>query len=155
MAVTASAIIAERWLDEVLITGTIPNVLGGTFFLESFTSPPGVGDLAIMEVGATAFALATINPAAKLGSWLDIRSADGATVVDILGTAEWLTVTSDEMRAYWSPDPLVLWRQNEIITITGPELDTNASPTGDLRLFVKAVRVRPVEGAPGPIQLVR
>lgn len=156
MAVQAMTRLSERWLDEVLLAGTALNSVGGTFFLEQFTLPDGLGDVAIMEVGIAGFSLATVNPAAKLGLWSDVRSSDGATIVDILGTAEWFQVSADEVRSYLSPDPLVLLRQGELLSFVGPELDTNAAPTGDLRVLVKATRIRAVEQElKRPIRLVR
>lgn len=156
MAVTQLSILSERWLDEVVLFGSIDNV-GGADMNESFILPAGIGDLAFMEgivqgiTQATAIALSTV-PAVHM----DVLSSDGATIVDIMGVFRWYQEYSTNVAAYISPDPLVLVRQSERIRILSPEIDSNVSPTADLRLVLKFVRVRPLEGtATGPIRLVR
>lgn len=155
MAITNLALLSERWLDEIVMFGSIVNT-AGTDINEQFRAPAGLGDLAIMEAIATGLSLATpvaadTNPAA----FVDILSSDAATVLDIVGVFRWFPVASTSVSAYLSPDPLVLWREGELIRIVSPELDTNATPTGDMNLVVKAVRVRPQAGAVAPMKLVR
>lgn len=149
-------ILSERWLDEVMLQGQVLNVDGA--LAEFFTLPAGLGDVAIMEAEAawsdilTAVAL-TVSLAARAR----VITASG-NVVDILGISEVKQVyDATQYGVYWSPDPLVLWRQDEQFAINSPEFDSNAAPTADLTVRIKAVRVRPTVGqeARRPIRLVR
>lgn len=127
----------------------------GADFVEAFRLPAGLGDVAIMEIMLQTSALAT-----KLASLVNVggvaQITTGSAVADIVGEMRWANFSVSQFEAYISPDPLVLWRQDEFLQLSGPELDTNAAPTGDLVVLAKVVRVRPLEGAAaGPIRLVR
>lgn len=156
MAIATIPLTAQRWLDEVMFSQDVVNSVGGTFFSEQFRLPVGEGDVAIMEMLVTGFSLATVVVLpADIATAISVLSADALTVVDFVGVYPFYRVSSDEVRAYASPDPLVLWRQGELLTVNGPELDINVTPTGDLNVTVKCVRVRPGEPSRGAIQLVR
>lgn len=160
MAVTAMTIIAERWLDEVILNAQVLDNAGATI-AEDFTLPAGLGDVAIMSVTVGVFNITTaptvpetprgvqafvLTPTSQL-----VESIGVAPFVWIAGATTVLTRVS----AFLDPDALVLMRQNETIRLLAPEMDVDASPTGDLELIVKAVRVRPIEGAvKGPLRLV-
>lgn len=157
MALTAMTLRSERWLDEVTVTGSIVNV-GGADVAELFSLPLGLGDVAIMEAIVVGSDIATVvagstNPSVRI----DILSPDGASAVDIVGVFRWWPIAVAAVAAYVSPDPLVLWKQDERLRISSVEFDTNASPTGDLSITVKCVRVRPIEVSeqPRPLRLVR
>lgn len=162
MAVTALTVAAERWLDQVMLLGIVANVAGAAMS-ESFTLPAGLGDVAILNVSVR-FSQLDVGPASVItprGVSVRIVSPDATTVVDIVGSAPILlcfdTATVLEAYAYLDPDALVLWRQTEIMTLLAPEMDSDATPTGDLQINIKCVRVRPIEApmGQGPIQLVR
>lgn len=161
MAVTPATLLAERWLDEVIVLCSIDNTVGAQI-AENFTLPAGIGDVAILSVLARAVNIATVPGAATAprGAEIVVVSQDGSTTADVVGVAEWLAVGGslaafDQFSAHVDPEALCLWRQGEQLRISSPEMDVNAAPTGDLRLFVKCVRVKPVEAPAGPIQLVR
>lgn len=155
MGASTASLISERWLDEILLLATDPNLNGDT--ATQISLPAGLGDVAIMEVLVDADTAATLMTGPELrGPRAVIINAAGTTV-DIVGVSRWtqreLTVPS--LSTYFSPDPLVLWRQNERLELKFQEVDTNASPTVDLAAYIKCVRVRPLEAAGLPVQLVR
>lgn len=161
MAITAATLLSERWLDEVLIFGSIDNTVGATL-TEQFSLPAGIGDVAIMSVLVRMVNIATppVAAATARGVEVVVIQSGSQSTLDIVGTAEWVAASGDGIAftgvsAYVDPDALCLWRQNELLNIQTPEMDSNASPTGDLRVFAKCVRVRPIETVGGPIQLVR
>jgi len=161
MTTTAATLTAERWLDEVIIRCGAPADTLGADFAEEFSLPPGLGDVAIMNVICIGSTIDS-EPAANVfpaGVEARIVSSDGTSTVDVVGAAQWfqtaVTATAIRMTAYLDPDALVLWRQSELLSFRAPELDDDATPTGDFVAIVKAVRVRPIEGAIGPIRLVR
>lgn len=163
MATTALTLNAERWLDEVLLLGQGPADVGGATLAEFFSLPAGLGDVAIMSciiriANVDAGPVAVITPR---GVSVRIFSRDAAKVIDLVGVAPWLLASDGantlEFHAYLDPDALVLCRQDELISILSPEIDSDATPTGDLVVYFKCVRVRPIEApaGQGPIQLVR
>lgn len=153
MATIVGTLAAERWLDEVLVKFTASNVDGD---VDDFLQlPAGLGDVAVIEVNVQVFPLATVRTNPELAAVL-ARIVTASGVVDIVGVENFQLYDNDGVAAYLSPDPLVLWRQDEYMRISWPELDTNAVPTGDTYVYVKAVRVRPIEApASTQIQLVR
>lgn len=162
MATTQATVLSERWLDQVIIICTLPADTAGAPMNENIRLPIGLSDVAIMSLHARASAV-DVGPAAAYTVDAGLRafvvSSDAATVVDPIGVAPWLLTFSQptnlEYSAFIDPMALVLWRQNELVQVTAPELDSDATPTGDFNVFIKAVRVRPIEGvARGPMRLV-
>lgn len=156
MATVQTVISSERWLDEILLYGTVADGAGSDWS-DALLLPPGLGDVAIMELLVLAETLATAVAIAEQSVVAQITSPGGSSTVDILGTGKWFRTQALRAAAYVSPDPLVLWHQDERLSIQSPELDSNASPTGDVFYYVKCVRVRPVLAAASnePIRLVR
>lgn len=161
MATTAATLAAERWLDEVILSAAVADVAGGNLD-ESLSLPAGLGDVAILSVMVSITSIATVPVTATIprGVSATITSADAASLVDVVGAAEWvategLAAAFTRARAFIDADALTLWRQGELLRLLGPEMDANASPTGDFAVHVKCVRVRPVALPVGPIQLVR
>lgn len=135
--------------DDVNVNGDVSDTLA---------LPAGIGDVAIMECLVQGSSIATAVANLELsGAGITVQTAGGGNTVDIVGTeARWSLTSAAAAVLYVSPDPLVLWRQNELLSFTWRELDTNASPTVDYLFLVKCVRVRPIEApARGPIRLVR
>lgn len=155
MAIVQTALLSERWLDEVLVYAVTANV--GADAVTEYALPAGLGDVAIMEI---LFQDANIATMVTLG--LDVgvsaRMLSGATLgaVDFVGVGRLYRTQANYVHAVINPDPLVLWRQSEYCQLFVPELDTNATPTDDQTVYFKCVRVRPIETtAPGPVRLVR
>jgi len=150
---------AERWNDIVLLSKSKANIDGEQ--ADTWTPPVGIGDLAVMEM---LYVVTAIDVLATLGSDLGctayVINAAGDTFVDIIGSVRFVKdgtgANALSVCAYFSPDPLVLVKQGERIYVTHGEVDTDATPTGDAALYVKAVRVNAqVSPKVGPIQLVR
>lgn len=155
MATVTLQLDSERWLDELLLQKRQTDG-GGADFNDLWALPSGLGDVAVIEVLVNCVNFATMVASPELlGAELAVVSADTTTVLDIIGTERWSKISADRLSVYFSPDPLVLVRQGETIRLRTPELDTNATPTADIDLYLKAVRVRPIEGAVrGPLRLV-
>lgn len=162
MATTAAVIAAERWLDEVILRCNLPADVAGAALSENISLPAGLGDVAIMSL-TVRFTSVDVGPAAASSVPRGVRSmvlsADASTVLDVVGTAPvYLTydvATTLQYQAFIDPDALVLWRQSELVDVAGPEMDSDATPTGDVIVWIKCVRVRPIEAPIGPVQLVR
>lgn len=149
MATTTLTLTGERWLDQVVLSASVADVAGAALS-ESFLLPAGLGDVAIMSLHARVDNIDVIATLTNLAAAATIVTPDASTVVERLGPAKWYETQNAandlEAQCTWDPDALVLWRQGEILNVTSSELDTDATPTADLRIFVKAVRVRPIEG---------
>lgn len=159
MADIALAIHSERWLDEVVLSATKANIDSDQG--DAWVLPPGVGHCAIMEVMVEVSGIATVRTAVEdAGIRGLIINAAGDIAVDFIGNAPWRLVNGAPAGAGWvnayiSPDPLVEWKEGEKLELFFPEIDVNATPTGDLRVYVKVVRVRPGVVAPEKLKLVR
>lgn len=153
---TTLTIASERWLDQVLLSGTLTDGAGADTN-EQLNLPAGIGDVAILELKVLVEGITTIVTDAVLGNLgfgAMIVSKDGSTDLDFVGVSRLYRVHATRLRGVLQPDPLVLWRQSEICVVALPDLESTA--TGDIFYRVKAVRVRPpAEGAPQPLQLVR
>lgn len=151
MAVIQLVVLAERWLDQVILYGTTADGVGADFS-DTLVMPAGLGDVALMEMQVLIGGITTAIDPANKGMRADVNTV--ASLVDIIGMAQIYSTGATRMGAYFSPDPLVLVRQEERIGVTGPDLETTA--TGDAHYYVKCVRVRPKEEpAAGPVRLVR
>lgn len=161
MAEVAATLTVERWLDEVILQASLTADVAGAPVSETIRLPAGLGDVAIMNVLLRATTIDSIPAANIMPLGVEVLVFNrGGTQVDHVGVAAWYlvsdTATSQRMCAYLDPDALVLWRQDEILTVTSAELDDDATPTGDITVVIKAVRVRPIEApASNNIQLVR
>lgn len=152
MAVLTLALVGERWLDEIVIAVTKANI--GADVADTLIIPANLGDVALMEMLIYDFAQATAVSTVELGAIAFIQSAAGNNV-DFVGTAKFHRISATASAAYFQPDPLVLIKSGEVISLSFPELDSNASPTDDMLISVKLVRVRPQEVAAAPLRLVR
>lgn len=161
MAVTVLGVLAERWVDTVVLSAAVADAAGASM-VEDFTLPVGIGDVAIMSVHVLVTAVATAPLAGTVarGTQFVIRSPDGSSVVDLVGLAEWFQ-TADvagaaRFDAWCDPGALVLWRQGESLRLVSSEMDRDVAPTGDLNVRVKVVRVKPqLAAGRGSSQLVR
>lgn len=149
-------LLSERWLDEVLLVG-IGTPDSGAPISDTFSIPSGLGDVAIMCVELSVTTIDVLTADAQDGARITIVA--GTSIVDLVGLAPFLTVsdTANALQrfALIVPDHLVLCRQGEVLSVVAPEQDTDATPTADWFIRVKAVRVRPKEGVPSPLRLVR
>lgn len=163
MATTALAIYGERWLDEVLLVAQGPADIMGAALAESFSLPAGFGDCAILNVEFRAWGIDVVSvgvtPVRGIRAY--IQAAAGGKIVDNVGVAPWIvtqdTANAIELGCFIDPDALVLWQQDELLSITSPEMDTDATPTGELQIYAKVVHVRNVRGqeVKRPLKLVR
>lgn len=157
MAEVALVLRAERWMDIVMLSGSQSNIDAPR--ADSYTPPAGIGDLAIMEMLYDVSTIDVFATAIDLGIEAVVLNQAGDVVVDIIGVDRVRLVSNGanalRAAAYFSPDPLVLLRAGEKIHIVTPEFDTDATPTADSTLYVKAVRVQQPSGPAAPIQLVR
>lgn len=151
------AVASERWLDEVLLLGSMANLDGQVS--DFYALPPGLGDVAILWLEYRIVSIDVLATLGTLGVRAEIASSNQAAVVDILGDDLFKTVENGAnalgIVANIVPDALTLWRQSEWLHIVHPEMDTDATPTGDAALRVKVVRVRPTVEARQPVRLVR
>lgn len=155
MATVNMTLLSERWLDEVVLLGNLTNMDGDQD--NEFVPPAGLGDLAIMELLYFVLNIATILGSFHLYNLRGMVVNAAGSAVDIIGQHEFYQTGISNLRltTYLSPDPLVWLKEGERIQLVHAELDTNATPTADAQVYVKCVRVRPQEGAPQPIRLVR
>lgn len=154
MASLAGVLASERWLDEVIVAGSISTISADVE--DSLSVPAGLGDLAVMEMEIDAVAVTTVSTVAlNKGAMVYVTSPDAATTLDIIGTPNrWVECGSLRLQIFISPDPLVLWRQNELIVMRFPRLD-NGATSFSYAVRVKCVRVRPQVVPERALQLVR
>lgn len=155
MTARSLTLLAERWLDEVILEGQVANVDGDVN--DDFLPPEGIGDIAILEVLVDVSGIATmmVNPELR-GPRVTVLSRASDFIVDFVSVSRWTQIESTTLSTWLSPDPLVLVKSGESIRVRFGEVDVNVAPTGDLSVTVKAVRVnRIVAGGQERLQLVR
>lgn len=147
--------ISSRWNDIEMLQASVTDLNGDLD--QDYTLPAGFGDCAIMEIYVRAEGFATLITTPELvGVGARVLTTNSSAVVDIIGVSRWTRTGGALLAAYLSPDPLVLWRQNEVVRLQSWELDSDGAPTIDVHAHFKVVKVKPVESAAlGPLQLVR
>lgn len=87
--------------------------------------------------------IATILAAAtEYGPILTLLSV-GSTVADLPFCGKWQRRLTDGVQAWLSPDQVQFWKEGEVLQVVFEEIDTNATPTADLGVYVKVRRLRP------------
>lgn len=154
MADYVVSIASERWLDEVLILGTIANLDAAR--ADTMALPATLGEVAILKVSFEIASIATLMTSPEInGPMVWVVAPTAINILDVVGTNRWNLVYTSQLATVIAPDELVLWKPGERLYITMAETDTNATPTADVSCIVKVVRVRPQAGAPAPLRLVR
>jgi len=158
VATIQSTLLSERWLDEIVIIATKTDI--DAVQADEILLPAGLGDVAIMCIDVRIQTIDVLTTTTPLGVHAYITAGDNSGgVLDIAGVGEFLVTQNGAnalaLGAFIDPDALVLWRQHERLQLVYGEIDTDATPTADLRARIRAVRVRPQEGAPAPLRLVR
>jgi len=141
MATTVMTVASER-LGRVSLVGATANVVDGDYG-EIYTLPAGFGDLFIERAFVTVSGIATLATTPELLG-VAVSIVDAATsTLDWIGMARWQAYLTAGVCAYFDlTRQNVLFRQNEQAVVQSREMDTNASPTGDLRLYVTGIRLR-------------
>lgn len=151
-------LVSERWLDEIVLLGVKSDIDAAQN--DIWFAPLGIGDLAIMSLQVRVQTVDVLSTTVRLGvEAYVVTKGGGNPVVDLLGCEPFNvvenTTNSLSVAAYIDPSALALFRQTEGILVTFGEIDTDATPTADLRIRVKCVRI-PARQEPGaPLQLVR
>lgn len=114
--------------------------------------PVGFGDCALMEVSVQVNAIATIladtttfGPSAGL-----FDDATTAVPVDVQFSDKWTLMYSDTVHCRIGPDQVQFWKESEVLRVSFEEIDTNATPTGDLTVIAKVKRLRSDITTPAP-----
>lgn len=153
MAVVVMAIVAERWLDQVVLYGAAAEPAGD--IADQYTLPATLGDVGLIEAEFNVSGIATAIASPTLrGVRMAVTNVAGS-LLDIIGAESWIPVSSGKYAAYFSPDPIVLIRQGERLLVQHLDEDSSGAPTIVGELLLKVVRIKAVEVPSAPIQLVR
>lgn len=150
MAESGTAVIlSDRMALEALIgvvTGSA--LLGGGPTTYNMALPAGIGDVLYLDCQVTITGIATMAPLIEeYGVAFALNDATGARR-QILGTGKLYQTYDSQVTA--SPEKVVLpilWKQDEQLFLTLPEVDTNASPTAVWNVWARVVRTRQAAGA--------
>lgn len=119
---------------------------------KALTLPSGFGDCAILHVGVWVAAVATMRANPEIAGPSLILLTPGATAnLDPVGEARWVQFSATAVQASVEPYRPVYWQQQEELGMYFAEVDTNATPTADLRVFIRVRRLRDL--SPGERQL--
>lgn len=110
----------------------------------TFTLPPGFGDCALMECSASVATIATVvaNPE-LLGVTFQLTSPEDVPQ-DIVFNGRWVKRRVDQLSVWAAPDQVQFWREHEELKMLFAEIDTNATPTADVVVYIKVKRLRPL-----------
>lgn len=133
------SVVSERQSPVATLVYQQANVDGDVNVLNAM--PAGFGDCLVEDVMVLVNGIATVvadpfNLGVRAVAW------DGINIVDHGGTARWVQVSATSVTARVWPEQPFLLRSGDSLIVSYSEVDTNASPTGDLTITVKARRLR-------------
>lgn len=142
MASTQLEILSDRLPSGMIfLSGSVANVDGDAD--ESFYVPASFGDCLVFsdECIVTSIATLVANPE-LLGVRRYLGQPGGGSLLGAIGVTRWSKVGAANVATsieYMRPH---LLRVNELYTIQYQEVDTNATPAGDLRVTLYVQRLR-------------
>lgn len=140
---TAPTQVHDRAFEEACLRWAVANIDGVQSIYLSL--PAGFGDCALLECSAQVSTIATMmtNPTLS-GPAFGLFDSEGTAIpVDVQFSEKWILVLADGLHARAAPDQVQFWQENEMLRILFAEVDTNATPTGDLTVLAKVRRLRP------------
>lgn len=141
------AIRSERGLGQSILAVSYADVDSDDTLRDGL--PPGFGDCLITEVLVSVTGAADLPTDALLavsGPLVQVEISSG--VVDFVGIGRWVknagttATTTEGVAAHIIPDEPVFWHEGEDLRIDYAEIDVNATPTGDVTIFVRVQRLR-------------
>lgn len=107
----------------------------------SHALPAGFGQCVIEEVQGFVTDIATVvaNPTLQ-GCSVAVLSENGVTS-DLIGVVGFYPISATALAFRVSPHEKVFMRAQETIIVSFPELDTNVTPTADLAVYVRVLRL--------------
>lgn len=153
--VDSDFVIRSERLGEVVLLGSSDD-LDGAQMAALKALPAGFGDCRVMEWQAFLGPAATAATPTLMGLSLSIVDSNSLRT-DFLGAQPFLFVGPSSYTCWRELYAPVLWRATEKMFLEFSELDTNAAPTMDLRLFVRVQRLRNLGGVSslGPLGFAR
>lgn len=139
---TAMTVRSDRNSGIVLIQGGGSNLDGDQAL--AFELPAGFGDCRLLDVWADVATIATVvaNPE-LLGCTFNILGTPDSSHRDIVGVSRWQKTGAARLSTQLYPlQDSVLWLSTESLFVIYPELDSNVSPTGDLTVNARVMRLR-------------
>lgn len=149
MATTDLVVVANRYRDRAVLSVNVTGVALDAAVSENFRIPAGFGDLLLeqlmVQVNALSGAYAAPTPAYD-GFNIDIVDPNAGTVIDTLGGARWVNVSTESarpvLRTYYEPTLVpALCRQLELLQVTAPII-AGAGVTGQIRIRMRGIRLR-------------
>lgn len=144
MADTTLAILSERELS--MVTLRTPTSFGQNIDGDqrnNMALPTGFGDLYLHRVSVYVTGIATMVASPEiLGLMFWLSTADG-NESDVMGFSRWQVIRAGELGSWFDliEEP-ALWRESERLSVDFGEVDTNAAPTADLRVYAYVTRRR-------------
>lgn len=134
-------IASERNAMTQLVCDTIINVDAAS--AASLSLPSGFGDSILVGCSAWAANIATMMVTPELsGAHFAIYGASDGVVHQPIGESRWLKYTTVALQSHVEPIIPALWKTDEILVVQWDEVDTNASPTGDMAFYALVIRLR-------------
>jgi hypothetical protein len=142
---TAMTNVGERPAGTSIVYGTATDINNDQAL--NYELPLGFPDCLILELILQISSIATMMVTPEFHGpviWV-VSTIDGG-VRDLLGTERWVRslTPSTGLVAHLKPDQPALLRRTESLQLVFAEVDTNATPTADLNVYV---RVRRLEAA--------
>lgn len=146
MTIQAATQVVDRAFNEASIRWAVANIDGDQALYLGL--PSGFGDCALLEVSANVTAIDVIQALYESsGPMFGIFDGDTTAIpVDSQFCGRWQLHVSGAnnlgVAAHASPDQVQWWREQEVLRIQFPEIDTDATPTADLTVIAKVRRLR-------------
>lgn len=137
---------SDRFVGKTLLVATASNLDGDQGL--DFEQPNNFGDCMLEAVRISVTQFATVAASLfELGVSFGIVHTLPLDLADIVGVGKWHLISGTfaaptSATAFVEPWRSVLWRSGESLRIAFAEVDTNASPTVDLTVQARVVRLR-------------
>lgn len=141
MAAFTFTALSDRAAEQVIVVGSVENTDGEN--AHSGSLPVGFGDCLILEGQASIDGNATLVAPTLMGARVSLVDAAG-TVINPIDVPPIYQTGTVRCAFHFKPDQVVYWKQGELLQVVFPELDSNATPTGDMSIWVTVRRIRQV-----------
>lgn len=143
MATITGVVVSARLRSEVTILGTLDNLDGDR--ADGLALPVGFGDCILRDVQVRVSDITTLVTLSDVhGCGLVLVDANGEFKAPV-GVEFWKQVyggaTTKQVQAFF-PVRDIIWYSGEHLRILFEEIDSNASPTADLAVICRAIRIR-------------
>lgn len=139
---TALTVLSDRMAAQTVLQGVTADANGDQNI--AYSLPTGFGDCLLLECFVQITQVATLMANPQINGPQITIVVESVQNNDFVGTAYWVMVGALAMSCHIKPDQPVVWKSQECLALVFAEVDTNASPTADIRVLARVRRLRQI-----------